>query len=406
VPSRRLLVPTLVALLGALALAADGLLTTAFTDYENEAQPAFDALRAGHLGAFLAKAPAYGGSLILRAPFVYASHLLGGGSLAAFRAAALPCLLAGVALGVYLFARVRGRTGAYLALALAAFNPITLRALEFGHPEELLGAVLCVAAVLCALSDRPGWAGLLLGLALANKAWAVLAVGPVLLALDRGRLKAMLIAGGVAGLVLAPLVLRDATAVHGVASATGSTGPLFHPFQLWWFLGVHGDPVASPLGPPVGYRVAPGWISTLSHPAIALMGAPLSFALWRAKRPRADALGLLTLLFLLRCLLDPWDNVYYQLLFLIALLVWEVRSHGRAPLFSLAMTLVVWVTFVLAPGRLVPDGQSALYLAWALPLTAVLALRVFRPESFAARTEPLAAALRRRMPSIAAAVSA
>jgi hypothetical protein len=191
-----------------------------------------------------------------------------------------------------------------------------------------------------------------------------------------------------------------------VAAATGSTGPLFHPFQLWWFLGVHGHAVRAPLGPPVGYRVAPGWISTLTHPAIALMGVPLSFALWRAKRPRADALGLLTLLFLLRCLLDPWDNVYYQLPFLIALLVWEVRAHGRAPLLSLAMTLVVWVTFVLAPDRLVPDDQALLYLAWALPLTVLLAVRVFRPESFAARAEPLAAALRRRMPSIAAAVSA
>jgi hypothetical protein len=406
VPSRRLLVPSLVALLGAFALAAQGLVTTAWTDYENEAQPAFDALRAGHLGAFLAKAPAYGGSLILRAPFVYASHLLGGGSLAAFRAAALPCLLAGVALGVYLFARVHGRPGAYLALGLAACNPIMLRALEIGHPEELLGAVLCVAAVLCALSDRPGWAGLLLGLAVANKAWAVLAVGPVLLALESGRIKALVIAGSVAGAVLAPLLLQSGTAGHGVASAAGPTGALFHPFQLWWFLGAHGGAAGTPLGPPAGYRLAPGWLSSLAHPAIALMGAPLTLAVWRAKRPRTDALGLLTLLFLLRCLLDPWDNVYYQLPFLIALLVWEVHAGRRAPLLSLTMTLVVWVTFMLAPDRLVPDGQAVLYLAWALPLTALVAVRVLDPATFAARTRPLAAGFRRRLPSIAAVVSA
>jgi hypothetical protein len=404
VPSRRLLVPSIVALLGAFALAAQGLVTTAWTDYENEAQPAFDALRAGHLWAFLAKAPAYGGSLILRAPFVYASHLLGGGSLAAFRAAALPCLLAGVVLGVYLFTRVHRGPGAYLALGLAACNPIMLRALQIGHPEELLGAVLCVAAVLCALSDRAGWAGLLLGLALANKAWAVLAVGPVLLALGGGRIKALAIAGGVAGAVLAPLALQHGTGGHGLASAAGPTGALFHPFQLWWFLGGHSDP--SPLGPPAGYRLAPGWLSGLTHPAIALMGAPLTFAMWRANRPRIDALALLTLLFLLRCLLDPWDNVYYQLPFLIALLVWEVRAGGRAPLASMTVTLVVWVTFMLAPDRLAPDGQAVLYLAWALPLTAVLAVRVFCPERFAARAEPLAAAFRRRMPSIASVVSA
>src|SRR5581483_4904117 len=157
-----------------------------------------------------------------------------------------------------------------------------------------------------------------------------------------------------------------------------------HPFQLWWFLGVHGSP-AGPLGPPEGYRLAPGWLTPLAHPAIALMGVPL-------------ALALLTFLLLLRCLLDPWDNVYYQLPFLIALLVWEVRAGGRAPLLSLTMTLAVWVTFMLAPSRLAPDGQAALYLAWALPLAALLAVRVFSPATFAARTRPLAAAFRRRLP--------
>jgi len=34
-------------------------------------------------------------------------------------------------------------------------NPVTLYALQLGHPEELLGAVLCVAAVLTAQRGRP-----------------------------------------------------------------------------------------------------------------------------------------------------------------------------------------------------------------------------------------------------------
>ena len=72
-------------------------------------------------------------------------------------------------------------------VGLCAANPITLRALDIGHPEELLGAVLCAGAVLAALRGRATLAGVLLGLAMANKAWAVLAIGPVLLALPERR---------------------------------------------------------------------------------------------------------------------------------------------------------------------------------------------------------------------------
>jgi uncharacterized membrane protein len=72
-------------------------------------------------------------------------------------------------------------------VALVAGNPLMLQALSIGHPEELLGAALCVGAVLAALHKRPWLAAVLLGLAVGNKAWAVLAIGPVLLALDQRR---------------------------------------------------------------------------------------------------------------------------------------------------------------------------------------------------------------------------
>ena len=104
-----------------------------------------------------------------------------------FRAVAVPCLLAGAVLGVVLaaslLARGAGRGTVAIVVGLCAVNPITLRALDIGHPEELLGAVLCAGAVLAAVRGRSTLAGVLLGLAVANKAWALLAVGPVLLAL-------------------------------------------------------------------------------------------------------------------------------------------------------------------------------------------------------------------------------
>src|SRR4051812_14039271 len=175
--------PAVVALAGAALVGWLALLTPAFTDYEQEAEPALHALRAGHLRQFLELAPAYGGSLLERAPFALAPSLWGGGADAVFRMVAVPCLVAGAALGLWLYARARERGaggGAWGALLLAAANPMALRAVEPGHAEELLVGVLIVAAALLAADGRAVWSGLLLGLAVAGKPWAALAVLPVL----------------------------------------------------------------------------------------------------------------------------------------------------------------------------------------------------------------------------------
>src|SRR5205085_4236167 len=137
---------------------------------------------------------AYAGSLVERAPFALLPGLWHGGDLAIYRMLALPCLLASAVLGVWLLARMRAEGRSRLArgvvLGLCVANPIMLRALELGHPEELLGACLVVASVLLAGSagarPRPLLAGAALGLAVANKDWALLAAGPVLLALPPG----------------------------------------------------------------------------------------------------------------------------------------------------------------------------------------------------------------------------
>ena len=104
---------------------------------------------------FLRLAPAYGGSLVERAPFALlpgpvgrraARGLPDGGRCRACSRRPL--------LGVWLVARMRcarrPRLARAVALGVCVANPITLRALELGHPEELLGACLCVAAVLLA----------------------------------------------------------------------------------------------------------------------------------------------------------------------------------------------------------------------------------------------------------------
>ncbi len=374
----------------------------AWNDYDEEASAAMRALIVGDVHGFLAQVPVYGGSLVVRAPFAAVVAALGGGELAVYRAVSIPCLVAVALLGLVLVHRMdaRGRsTGARaLVFGLCLVNPVTLRALELGHPEELLCAAFAIGAVLAAVDRRTILAAVLLGLAIATKSWAVLAIGPVLLALPARRLLALGIAGTLTLAVLAPIVLAVPPASHGalVRSAT-TTSYIFVPWQLFWFLGDNHHIVMGGYGiaKPFGYRTPPEWLSPLTHPLIAFLVVPLSLAWARVHRAAArlgseHALLLLALLLLLRCVLDPWNTIYYELPFILALLSWEALCRpDRLPVGALAASALVWFTFETAPKWLSPDMQSLLFVAWALPFVAWMARTAF--GSTAARISPRAA---------------
>jgi hypothetical protein len=391
---RTLAPPIAVAVVALLVIAKLGLGSWQWNDWDTESRPAVDALLAGHVSGFLSLAPAYGGSLILRAPFMALAKLWGGGELAIFRAGAAPCLVAVGALGVWLAVRLRdlGRKPLVAGIALLACvaNPVTVSALKVGHPEELLGAMLCIAAVLAAAQDQPVWAGVLLGLAIANKDWALLAVGPVAIALPRRRVRALAVAGVVAGAVLAPLVLGSGGAYTAATSTASQTSQLFNPWQVWWFLGSHAH---SGFAGKAGYRLPPGFVTTIAHPMIVALSVPLSglYVFVRRRRgdtSRPDALLLLALLLLLRCALDPWDNAYYPLPLLLTLLVWESLRFERVPVLTLGGSLAVWLLTEDLPGAPVDlgaDALAALFLAVVLPALAALAGALYRP-----RREPAA----------------
>jgi hypothetical protein len=365
-----------------------GLYGFAWSDYETEARPAFEALTHGHVLEFLRLAPAYGGSLVERAPFALLPGLWSGGQLAVYRMVALPCLLAAAVLGVWLVAQMRaaGRPTLWRAVTLGVCvaNPLTLRALELGHPEELLGGALCVAAVLLAARERPLWAGLALGLAIANKEWALLAVGPVLLALPSRRALWVLSTGAVAALVLAPLALVGSSGF--VAATRGAAAPpsaIFQPWQVFWFLGHHGPEVRGLFAEvKPGYRTAPSWVGVVSHPLILAVSVPITALAWgRGRRGQSDSLLLLALLLLLRCVLDTWDTVYYPIPFVLAMLAWESLGEQRRPaMLALSSTVLAWVSFQWLPAHVSADLQAALFLAWTLPLATGLALHLYAPE--------------------------
>jgi hypothetical protein len=370
------------------AMAWLGLTEFQWNDYGSEAAPSVHELLTGHIGGFFLHAPAYGGSLLIRAPFAFAANLWGGGELADYRMLALPCLLAVCGLGLWLCDRMRARGSSALArvalIGVLLANPCVLYALEIGHPEELLAAVLCVAAMLAAISRRAVLAGVMIGLALATKSWGLIALPAVILTLPGGRLRALLSAIGTATAVLAPfLILQRLHSTGGPGITDSSSGIIFWPQQLWWFLGDPHTIVRTAGGQVlVGFRAAPGWLSPVIHPLIVFLGVPLAL-LWSVRRRgrAGEPLALLALLMLLRCALDPWDSFYYALPFLFALASWEVTEHNRAPLLALAATALEWLCFRELASHVSPDAQAAAYVCWTLPGALAIACWLYLPDS-------------------------
>jgi len=215
----------------------------------------------------------------------------------------------------------------------------------------------------------------------------------------RGRL--LLVAGATAFAGLAPFYLGSGAA-HARGSLNGLriTPSYFHPEQLFWPLRAK---VLAPGSAIPGYR-GPEILAHVAHPLIVALALPLSglFA-WRLRRAavqRRDALALLALLLLLRCVLDPWDSIYYLVPAVLALVAWEALVREGLPSGAIALVALGHLTFVTLEPRITPDALAACYLAWALPATALLARAAFagvraadpRPQAMssaiAARTSP------------------
>ena len=361
------------------------------SDWTFEARPAANALLAGHFAQFLHLAPIYGASLLLRAPFMALTKLWHGGAMAVYRLSAIPCMVALGALAAWLGMRMRARGRSRFACAvvvvLCAANPLARNALRYGHPEELLSAVLCVVAVLCALRGRAVWAAVLLGVAIADKQWAFIALGPMLVALPRHRLRATAITGAVAAALMAPFLLGATSGFTGQAAAAGlQRTSLFFPFQIWWFFGSHVHNSALPGHPLEMFRVPPAWLGGLGHTLPILIMPPLTLLYARVRRGLrpwdTEVLLLLALLLALRCALDPWDNSYYSLGWMLAIIAWEALSRERPPVLSLTATFAAWFSLRSTSGfgmGLPADTEALIFLLIWVPGLGALAAAVYAP---------------------------
>jgi Glycosyltransferase family 87 len=369
----RLILGGAVVVLGAVWVAWLGFRTQVMGDYRNWFAPSTNALLSGHVGSFFSLLPTdgAGGSVLLRAPFAFLGKELVGGQHAIFRLGALACVLATVAAAMPLVRTMRESGRPPLArialIALFLLTPAVLDAIFFGHPEEGLGAALCLGSVLCAASGRSEFAGGLLGLAIINKPWGVLAILPALLAAPRGRLRLLGVAGLIAGgWTAATYAGSPSNFRHSLR--TSSSAVVAHPQDLWWPLArLHVAAGTTPWYSP------PALIGAHARMLAVLVSMPLAVPIARRReRTVDDAIALLALLFLLRCVLDPSNHVYYQVPFVLALAAWEARTRGT-PLLSLVSLGGFWFIFHMVSGTGSLTAQFLAYMALVTPLAGYLA---------------------------------
>ncbi len=360
-------------------------------DYYMDAGPGIQALAAGDLHRWAAEQPQMGQlSIVLRAPVA----LLGLGELWTYRLGALALLTGPLALAALLWRGPRPQRMSPIVLAaVLCLNPMSFRALHLGHPEEPLGGALCAIALVLALDGRARWSGLALGLALATKQWALFAVLPVMFALETGheRRRMLAVAVPVAACLVLPPILVDPHAFAASMSRPIAGLSIMRPANLWSLV-VPPSHYADVGGQVVGLPTVPPWLRSLAHPLV--VGLALTLALlWRARRrvTGADtALALLALVFLTRCLLDPWNHGYYHWPFLAALACWEVRGRCRVPVATAVCSAFLWIVFVTMHGEV----QDAAYVAWAVACLVLLAREAYRPALPAWSRRVVAPALR------------
>ncbi len=354
----------------------------------DDGAPAIDALAAGHVHSFFANQPPMGPfSLVLRAPFAAAGNAFGGKELLKYRLGALACLLALAGLAVALVAAMarqgRSRAACVLIPAAVLVNPLTYAALDYGHPEELLAAALCAGAVLAATRGRAGWAGLLLGCALATKQWAALAILPVLLAAPRGsRMRAGGVMTATAALLIVPMLVADPGRFWLAQKSLGPALTYRHlvtASNIWF-------PFAQSSSARIGGHAMtqfslPAGLGHLIHPLVIAVALALAvaFGVRRRGAAPAEALQLLALVMLLRCVLDPLTYSYHHAPFLVALVSYEALRRRVPVLSAFAIGAVLLMTHVIVPMK---DAAlvNVFYLAWTLPLAVVLGFAVLAPE--------------------------
>jgi hypothetical protein len=386
-------------------------------DYEADAGPAFEALTRGRVHEFFTSEALMGPfALVARIPFVLAANIGDASMLERYEWGAVGCLLASAALAVVVVRAMRRAGQPAFACVLAAIllvaNPLVVKALQYGHPEEVLGAALCAGAMVTAMARKGILAAILFALALTTKQWALVIVGPMLLAvlvyrLPRRRFALALVLTGTA--VAAPFVVADPTRFADAQQRAGSipvtSWQPASPYSIWYPVTPTKDVRIRPVDgrSVIQVRPVPPFVAGVAKKVIVIAALLLTIPLLLRRRRLAatDPLLFVAFVLLVRCVLDPFDNPYYHLPFLVAFLTWEAVTVRGAPVVALLASFAFLLQTNLAELLTsVPayTTHCAVYLAWSLPLLTFMAVRLYFP----ALGERVHERLARGLPSLSA----
>ncbi|MEA2418443.1 MAG: hypothetical protein QOE60_649 [Thermoleophilaceae bacterium] len=360
--------------------------------------PSIDALSHGDLEGFFANQPPMGSfSLLLRTPPTMVANAIGGDDLLVYRLGVFVCMLAAGLLAVFLaLAMIERRRPWTLWVLLAAacvINPLTYQAAFYGHPEEMLAAVLAVGAVIAAGRGRWLIGGLMLGAAVATKQWAALAFIPALMAAPAGtRARTALTCVALAGALTLPMLAgnpeRFQAAQEQVSTASAYTNTVTAT-NVWWPFASASTGIGTDVDGSVMELTQYSLPASAGRPMhLGVIAAALLLCLLYARRGRRgrapeDLLQLVALLFLLRCMLDPLTFSYHHLPFLVALVAYEALRRRVPVLSAWAIAGALMLNEVIAPtGE--PGVINAFYLAWTIPLAGAMALSLFAPVRYEA----------------------
>jgi hypothetical protein len=330
-----------------------------------------DAIRAlslGHFGDFFASQSTQGlVAMAARLPLTIPVYAVGDSELWAYRLGSLVCLVPVAALGVWLSSYARSPLERLLVVVLPVAMTVLAGALYWGHPEEALGGALCVAAVVLASRGRGMAAGVVAGLAVATKGWALLALPVCFVALPpAARRRFALAAAGTIAAATAPLVLGDPDRFF--AAQRVAAHPLkVSPFDVWW-----------PIAGDGRSRSLPASVDWLPRTLILAIGTGAAVA-WAARDRRAkDPLLLLAFVLLVRGALDSGACAYYYVPALLALLASEVLAR-RPPVITLAAAALVVLMQVhqRAGPSSADDIYNLGYIVGLAVLIAVVGTRTF-----------------------------
>jgi hypothetical protein len=170
------------------------------------------------------------------------------------------------------------------------------------------------------------------------------------MALPSGRRQAAGLALAVVALLTLPALIASPDSFLHIQGQAASGGGNASIWSAWYPLAPVEVRALPAIGASVQLHEIPALLRPLTHPLLvgSFLAVPLAVWAWRGEfRLDAErAIALAALLALLRCALDPVDNLYYHAPLLLLLLAWDaVRPAGRLPVRGLcgaALALLFW----------------------------------------------------------------